>query len=309
MKLEDRTLLVTGATGQVAFPITEALARDNRVIAVGRFAKEEDRARIEATGAELLVADLTGDLDALPEDPDAVLHFAVVRSGKPDFDGDLTMNAEGAGRLLARCQRAGAFLHCSTAGVYQAHHGEPRAEGDPLGDPPPRDDADLQHREDRGPRGRRSLRRATVRSVPTTIARLGVPYGDAGGWPWFHLMMMKQGVPIPVHAEGPNRFPLLHEDDIVAQLPGLLAAASVPRDDPQLGRPRGHLDRGVVRVALGAHGARGQARAERCRARAAPARPHAPCTSTWLRARSTGRTASGAWSPRATPELLQETSA
>jgi nucleoside-diphosphate-sugar epimerase len=64
--------------------------------------------------------------------------------------------------------------------------------------------------------------------VPTTIARLGVPYGSNGGWPWYHLMMMKAGVPIPIHPSGPNRFPLLHEDDYVRHVEGLLALASVP---------------------------------------------------------------------------------
>ena len=75
---------------------------------------------------------------------------------------------------------------------------------------------------------------ATVRfaarefGVPTTIARLSVPYGDAGGWPWYHLMMMKAGVPIPVHRDAPNVYNPLHEDDYVAHLPKLLALASVP---------------------------------------------------------------------------------
>ncbi|MBW2244244.1 MAG: NAD(P)-dependent oxidoreductase, partial [Deltaproteobacteria bacterium] len=41
--LEDRTILITGATGQVAFPIARELARNNRVLALGRFQKEEDR--------------------------------------------------------------------------------------------------------------------------------------------------------------------------------------------------------------------------------------------------------------------------
>jgi nucleoside-diphosphate-sugar epimerase len=60
------------------------------------------------------------------------------------------------------------------------------------------------------------------------IARLGVPYGDNGGWPWFHLMMMKGGAPVPIHPRGPNRFPLLHEDDYVRHVEGLLGLASVP---------------------------------------------------------------------------------
>jgi nucleoside-diphosphate-sugar epimerase len=69
---------------------------------------------------------------------------------------------------------------------------------------------------------------ARVFGVPTTIARLGVPYGNNGGWPWYHLLMMKAGAPVPIHPRGPNRFPLLHEDDYVRHVEGLLALASVP---------------------------------------------------------------------------------
>jgi len=64
--------------------------------------------------------------------------------------------------------------------------------------------------------------------VPTTIARLNVPYGDGGGWPAFHLALMLAGQPVPVHPDGPSRYNPIHDDDILATLPGMLAAASVP---------------------------------------------------------------------------------
>jgi nucleoside-diphosphate-sugar epimerase len=225
--LEGKTLLVTGATGQVAFPIVRALAAKNRVLAFGRFQKESDRARVAALGAEAVQGDLArGELAAAPEAPDAVLHFAVARSATPDFDGDLAANAEAAGLLMARCRGARAFLHCSTAAVYQAKGGEPARESDPLGD----------HHRVMMPTyslckiAAEAVVRTSARvlGVPTTIARLGVPYGSNGGWPWYHLMMMKAGVPVPVHPRGPNRFPLLHEDDYVRHVEGLLALASVP---------------------------------------------------------------------------------
>ena len=64
--------------------------------------------------------------------------------------------------------------------------------------------------------------------LPTTIARLNVPYGDNGGWPAFHLEMLLAGIPVMVHPDRPNLFNPIHEDDIIASVPGLLAAASVP---------------------------------------------------------------------------------
>ena len=225
--LNGKTVLVTGATGQVALPIVRTLAPHNRVLAFGRFRKDEDRARVAALGAEVVQGDLaSGDLGAIPEALDYVLHFAVARSPRPDFDADLAANAEAAGLLMAHCRRASAFLHCSTAAVYQAKGGVPACESDPLGD----------HHRVMMPTYSlcKIAAEAVVRSsarvfgLPTTIARLGVPYGNNGGWPWYHLMMMKGGAEIPIHPRGPNRFPLLHEDDYVRHIEGLLALASVP---------------------------------------------------------------------------------
>lgn len=226
MSLRGRRILVTGATGQVAAPIARRLAADNEVLLLGRYRRPEDEEKARALGGVPVKADLAGDLSEVPRDVDYVLHFAVVKRDASRFDDDLAANAEGAGRLLARCRDARAFLHCSSAAVYQAKGGEPARESDPLGD---------HHRRMLPTYSLCKIAsEAVVRfaarelEVPTTIARLGVPYGSAGGWPFVHLMMMKQGIPIPVHPSGPNRFPLLHEDDYVGHVEGLLAAARLP---------------------------------------------------------------------------------
>jgi nucleoside-diphosphate-sugar epimerase len=65
-------------------------------------------------------------------------------------------------------------------------------------------------------------------SLPTTIARLSVPYGDNGGWPAIHLHMMLSGHVIPIHVNAPSIYNPLHADDILGMLPRLLASASVP---------------------------------------------------------------------------------
>jgi nucleoside-diphosphate-sugar epimerase len=65
-------------------------------------------------------------------------------------------------------------------------------------------------------------------SLPTTVARLSVPYGDRGGWPAIHLEMMINGTDIPVHLDAPSVYHPLHEDDIIAMVPGLIRAAGTP---------------------------------------------------------------------------------
>ncbi len=223
-QLRERKILITGPTSQVGFPIARALAAENQVWGLARFRKPEDRERLETLGIRCVSADLAdGPLDGLPDDFDYVLHFAVVRSG--DFDYDLAANADGAGRLMAHCCKARAFLHCSSAAVYE-HKGDPVRESDALGD---------NHR---AMMPTYSICKIAAESVvrfaarhwqlPTTIARLSVPYGDNGGWPWFHLLMMKAGRPIPIHPERPNLFNLLHEDDYLAHVPRLLDVAAVP---------------------------------------------------------------------------------
>lgn len=225
MELRDRKILITGPTSQVGMPVVEELATDNQVYGLARFSKEEDAARVEAAGATPLRADMgRDDLSVIPEDVDVVLHFAVVKSG--DFSYDLQANAEGVGRLIARCSGAKAFLHCSTTAVYAPAGQKPLAETDALGD----------HHKAMMPTysiakiAAESVARYAARQfeVPTTIARVCVPYGNNGGWPWFHLMMMKAGAPIPVHSDRPAVYNLLHEDDYIAMIPKLLDVASVP---------------------------------------------------------------------------------
>lgn len=223
VELKGKRILVTGPTGQVGRPLVEALAPHNEVFALARFGKPEDRDAFTAIGAHPIAVDLAdGSLDAVPEDPDYVLNFAVMKTG--DWAYDLRANAEGVGRLMLRCRRARAFLHCSSTAVYAYGGHEPRTEDSPLGD---------NHRVMLPTYSISKIAAETVArftahefGIPTTIARLSVPYGTRGGWPWYHLLMMQHGVPIEVHPERPNVYNPLHERDCLAKIPGLLAAAT-----------------------------------------------------------------------------------
>jgi UDP-glucuronate 4-epimerase len=225
VSLEGARILVTGATGQVALPVALALASHNDVVAVARFRDSAKRERLEAAGITCVSVDLAkGTLDSVPADVDYVCNFAVVKSGK--WDVDLTGNAEAAGLLLAHCRTARAFLHCSSTGVYEAADGAPQRETDPLGD----NHRVMMPTYSISKIAAEAVIRTTCRifDVPTTIARLNVPYGDEGGWPAFHLALVLADRAVPVSQNVPSRYNPIHEDDIIATLPGLLAAASVP---------------------------------------------------------------------------------
>jgi nucleoside-diphosphate-sugar epimerase len=227
VELGGAKVLVTGATGQVGAPVAERLAANSEVWAIARFSDASARDRLVRGGVRCETVDLeTSDFSSLPDDFDYVVDFAVAKTN--DFDRDLRANGEALGLLMRHCAGARAFLHCSSTAVYQPDGHRAFVETDPLGD---------NHR----PFGfmptysiakisAEVVARYAARAyeLPTTIARLSVPYGDDFGWPRFHLAMMQSGKAVPVHVNAPSVYNPIHLDDIVRSLGPLLGAASVP---------------------------------------------------------------------------------
>ena len=226
MSLTNTTVVVAGCTGQVGKPVAQALAaQGNEVHGLARFNDPAAREEMEAAGVICHAVDLIDpDLADVPAAVDHLLNFAVTKTGR--WDKDLAANAEAAGLLMSHCRSAHSVLHCSSTAVYAPNGGEPMGEDDPLG----RDHhQDLLPTYSTAKTAAESVVRFAAREfdVPTTIARLCVPYGDDGGWPLFHLLMAMGGTPIPVHPDG-SRYNPIHHDDIVRQIPGLLDAATNP---------------------------------------------------------------------------------
>lgn len=229
MQPSNCRILVTGPAGQIAFPLAASLARDNEVWGIARFGDPRSRERVEAAGIRTRVVDLAApDWGDLPGDFDYVLHLAAVIPPGLDFDATLRVNAEGTGHLMRRFRRAKACLVMSTCGVYlpSVDPLRPIAETDPLGG----------SHQPYSPTycvskiGEEAVARfaASAYGLPTTIARMNAAYGDNGGLPAILLEMILAGQPVPVFAGRPPLCSAIHEDDILAQLPGLLAAAAVP---------------------------------------------------------------------------------
>ena len=171
-------ILVTGVTGQVARPVAVALAADNDVVGAARFRDPAARETLEAAGVRTATLDLVrGVVGDLPDAVDYVLHFAVVKSNK--WPVDLDGNVGGLALLMERFRDARAFLHCSSTAVYQPDSHRAFAEDAPLGD---------SHRSYYLPTysickiAAEAVARHGARrwNLPTTIARLNVPYGDDG---------------------------------------------------------------------------------------------------------------------------------
>jgi nucleoside-diphosphate-sugar epimerase len=178
-----------------------------------------------------------GEVAGLPIDADYVLHFAVAKTN--DWEIDLAANSGGLAALMEHLRGARGFLHCSTTGVYKPSGHRVFTEDGPLGDNhgvwPFLRTYSICKIAAEG-----TARWAAQRfGLPTTIARLSVPYGDNGGWPGIHLHMMLSGQAVPVHIDAPSVYHPIHHDDTVAMIPGLLAAASVPATTVNWGGSQG----------------------------------------------------------------------
>ena len=134
----------------------------------------------------------------------------------------------GVANLMEHHQHAEAFLHCSSTAVYRPEGHREFTEDAPLGDNHGVWDFLRTYSICKIAAEGAARWGAERYALPTTIARLSVPYGNNGGWPAIHLHMMLAGIPVPVHTDAPSVYHPIHEDDILAMVPRLLAAASVP---------------------------------------------------------------------------------
>ena len=114
-QLSGRRVLVTGASGVVAFPVAVELAKTNEVYAVARFSDPEQSRSLEQAGAHPIAFDLADpDLSSLPESVDVVINYAVL---PPTHKSTYEVNAGATGRLARRYRDCEAFVHGSTGSL------------------------------------------------------------------------------------------------------------------------------------------------------------------------------------------------
>lgn len=209
--LEGQKILVTGATGKIAFPIARALAANNEVWGAARLRGAADRDRLAGAGIRPLALDLSGgDLSALPDDFGYVFH-AAVDPGLHGWRQCVTTNAHNSGELLYHCRRARGFVFCSTGSIYAYQGQRPLTESDPPGVP-------LRANYSFSKVAAESVCNwiATHFGIPLTIIRICSTYGPLGGAPADRLEAILQRRPIRLHPDKPNNYNPIYEDDYVA---------------------------------------------------------------------------------------------
>jgi nucleoside-diphosphate-sugar epimerase len=220
-------VLVTGATGRVAFPIARELARGGHTVyGMARCRGDGDETQLRGAGIVPIVGDVsTYDLDALPRGITHVFHAAAAlgrEANDADWERVFAVNAVTSGRLLVACRGARSFVLCSTGSAYAYQGAHPLAETDPPG----------VHL------GVYSLSKiaaeqvvrtmAQEHGVPTTIIRIFSTYGPLGGAPADRLARLLDRKPIRLHPDAPNRYNPIYEDDYVRLGIRALEVASVP---------------------------------------------------------------------------------
>jgi UDP-glucuronate 4-epimerase len=208
--LDGQKILITGATGKIAFPIARALAKRNEVWGAARFSKPGDRDKLAAVGVVPLQLDMSSDsLAGVAEDFTHVFH-AAVDPGAGDWRRCVRTNADHSGKLLYHCRKARGFVYCSTGSIYKYQGQRPLSEADGPGVPQ---------------RANYSFSKIAGEAVctwvaeqfriPLTIIRICSTYGPEGGAPADRLELMLQGKTIPLHPDKPNNYNPIYEDDYV----------------------------------------------------------------------------------------------
>lgn len=208
--LKREKILITGASGKIAFPIARKLAESNEVWGLARLRKPGDEQQLAAAGIRPVAFDFScDDLAQLPDDFSYVFH-AAVDPGLHDWTQCVQTNAHNSGDLLYHCRRAKGFVYCSSGSVYAYQGQRPLIESDPPGVPL---------------RANYSFSKIAGESVcnwvasrfhiPLSIIRICSTYGPMGGAPADRLEAILARRPVRLHPDTPNNYNPIYEDDYV----------------------------------------------------------------------------------------------
>jgi UDP-glucuronate 4-epimerase len=221
--LQNQKILITGATGKIAFPIARALSGRNEVWGAARLGNPGDRDKLTAAGIRPLRLDMSsGDLSAVPDDFTYVFH-AAVDDGSGDWRRCVQTNALNSGELLRHCRKSQGFVYCSTGSIYGYQGQRPLTEADGPGVPLR---ANYSFSKIAGEAVCTWI--ANHFNIPLTIIRICSTYGPLGGAPADRLELMLKGKPIRLHPDKPNNYNPIYEDDYVEFGIRAMEVAAVP---------------------------------------------------------------------------------
>jgi nucleoside-diphosphate-sugar epimerase len=228
-QLSGRRVLITGASGLVAFPVAVELAKANEVYAVARFSDPEQKRHLEEAGVRPVAFDMADpDLSPLPKSVDVVINYGVL---PPTHKDAYEVNAGATGRLASRYRDCQAFVHGSTGSLYQYQGERPLREDDAYGLHPP-----VENYSASKIAAEFLLKHLSVEyGMPTTIVRIFSFYGPRGGGVTQRIDQVAQGLPVSVYPGMRNVHTPLYEDDYVEKTIAAAGVAKAPAEIVNVG--------------------------------------------------------------------------
>lgn len=219
-RFSGKHVLITGASGLVAYPVAVELAKSNTVHAVARFSDPAQRRALESHGVHTIAFDMANpDLSPLPKSVDIVINYGVL---PPNHRDAYDVNVGASGRLASRYRSCEAFIHGSTGSLYQYQGERALREEDPYG---------LHSSAENYAASKIAaeylLKHLSVEyNMPTTMIRIFSFYGPRGGGVTQRIDQVAQGQPVSVYPGVRNVHTPLYEDDYVEKT---IAAASIAK--------------------------------------------------------------------------------
>lgn len=220
--LSGKRVLVTGASGLVAFPVAAKLAEDNEVFALARWSNPEQKRKIEEAGARAVTFDMAEpDLSPLPKEVDVVINYAVLPPGYGNLAYEVNLAA--TGRLARRYREAEALVQGSTGSLYEYQGERPLREDDPYGLHAGGENYAASKI------GAEYLMRHLSEDygLPVTLIRIFSFYGPRGGGVTQRVDQVLRGEPVSVYPGFKNYHTPLYEDDYVEKTIGCAGIAKV----------------------------------------------------------------------------------
>lgn len=232
MKADGLSVLITGASGLMGFPIAVALAPNNTVYGAARYSVPAEREALEAAGVHTIVFDVgSTDLAVLPEKVDVIYHLGAtvgLDAEKPENrQRVLETNVYSGGRLMSRYRdQLKAFVFAASGSAYGYQGERPLREDDPFG----------LHTGLETYAASKIGGEAVVQflsrewQIPSVILRIFSLYGPRGGAITSRIDLVRTGRPVSLYPGVPNRYCPMYEDDFVDKAIAALGIANVPAE-------------------------------------------------------------------------------
>lgn len=224
--MENKKVLVAGASGFIGQALTEELSRNNEVWGLARFRNPRVKEHLESLGVKLIVKDAVREkLDDLPRDFDYVFSELVLLGAELQEHPEQAYEANSyfVGRLMEHCQRAQGIVLGSTGYVYPQSI-MPLNEESITGIDPP---AGLYSSSKFAGEVVATYVSQQL-NIPTCLVRYFWPYGQQGGLIWRLARSVADERPMAVNRRLPEWFNPHYMSDCVRYTIAASTLCSVP---------------------------------------------------------------------------------